>query len=59
LRLLALPEPVQTMLHQNQLEMGHARALLALPVVQQLELAHQAVERAGRYVKWSARTTIV
>ena len=50
LRLLALPEPVQALLHQGQLEMGHARALLALPVVQQLELAHEAVEKG-----WSVR----
>lgn len=50
LRLLALPEPVQHMLHQGLLEMGHARALLALPVVQQLELAHTAVDKG-----WSVR----
>ncbi|RMD00886.1 ParB/RepB/Spo0J family partition protein [Aquitalea palustris] len=50
LRLLALPEPVQHMLHQGLLEMGHARALLALPVVQQLELAQAAVEKG-----WSVR----
>ena len=50
LRLLALPEPVQHMLHQGLLEMGHARALLALPVVQQLELAHAAVDKG-----WSVR----
>ncbi|RQO69179.1 chromosome partitioning protein ParB [Aquitalea sp. FJL05] len=50
LRLLALPEPVQHMLHQGLLEMGHARALLALPVVQQLELAHLAVDKG-----WSVR----
>lgn len=50
LRLLALPEPVQHMLHQGLLEMGHARALLALPVVQQLELAHVAVDKG-----WSVR----
>lgn len=50
LRLLALPEPVQSLLHQGQLEMGHARALLALPVVQQLEMAHEAVEKG-----WSVR----
>lgn len=50
LRLLALPEPVQHMLHQGLLEMGHARALLALPVVQQLELAQTAVDKG-----WSVR----
>lgn len=45
LRLLALPEPVQTMLHQGRLEMGHARALLALPVVEQLDLAQEVGEK--------------
>ncbi|WP_374419633.1 ParB/RepB/Spo0J family partition protein [Chromobacterium sp.] len=45
LRLLALPQPVQTMLHQGQLEMGHARALLALPVVEQLGLAQEVGEK--------------
>ncbi|PTU66993.1 chromosome partitioning protein ParB [Chromobacterium sp. Panama] len=45
LRLLALPEPVQTMLHQGRLEMGHARALLALPVVEQLGLAQEVGEK--------------
>jgi len=50
LRLLALPEPVRHMLHQGLLEMGHARALLALPVVQQLELAQAAVDKG-----WSVR----
>ena len=32
LRLLALPEPLQQMLHEGQLEMGHARALLPLQI---------------------------
>ncbi|MDC7702389.1 ParB/RepB/Spo0J family partition protein [Vogesella indigofera] len=41
LRLLALPEPVQQMLHDGRLEMGHARALLPLPVLEQISLAHQ------------------
>ena len=39
LRLLALPGPVQQMLHRGELEMGHARALLSLPLVEQLQLA--------------------
>ena len=39
LRLLSLPEPVQEMLYQRRLEMGHARALLTLHVDDQLELA--------------------
>jgi ParB family chromosome partitioning protein len=39
LRLLNLPPPVQEMLHAGELDMGHARALLALDTGQQLELA--------------------
>ena len=50
LRLLALPEPVQEMLFLRQLEMGHARALLPLPVMEQLSLAQKAVKNA-----WSVR----
>lgn len=50
LRLLCLPEPVQDMLFQKKLEMGHARALLSLPVVEQLELAQKAVKNG-----WSVR----
>ncbi|QEY23796.1 ParB/RepB/Spo0J family partition protein [Neisseria animalis] len=50
LRLLSLPEPVQEMLYQRHLEMGHARALLTLPVVEQLELAQKAVKNG-----WSVR----
>ena len=45
LRLLSLPEPVQQMLHQGKLEMGHARALLALPVLEQLDVAQQIAEQ--------------
>lgn len=50
LRLLSLPEPVQEMLYQRRLEKGHARALLTLPVVEQLELAQKAVKNG-----WSVR----
>ncbi len=50
LRLLALPEPVQEMLFLRQLEMGHARALLSLPVMEQLSLAQKAVKNG-----WSVR----
>ena len=50
LRLLALPEPVQEMLFLRQLEMGHARALLPLPVMKQLSLAQKAVKNG-----WSVR----
>jgi ParB family chromosome partitioning protein len=45
LRLLSLPEPVQQLLHDGKLDMGHARALLTLPAATQIELAQQiAVE---------------
>lgn len=50
LRLLSLPEPVQEMLYQRRLEMGHARALLTLHIVDQLELAQKAVKNG-----WSVR----
>lgn len=43
LRLLALPQPLQDMLHQGRLEMGHARALLPLPVIEQVALAQEIV----------------
>ena len=45
LRLLVLPEAVQAMLHQRRLEMGHARALLALPVEQQEMLAKEVIDK--------------
>ncbi len=50
LRLLSLSEVVQDMLIQKQLEMGHARALLALPVIEQIDVAKQAVVN-----QWSVR----
>ncbi|QMT30953.1 ParB/RepB/Spo0J family partition protein [Alysiella filiformis] len=52
LRLLKLPEPVQDLLFQRHLEMGHARALINLPVNEQLELAQKAVKNG-----WSVRET--
>jgi len=45
LRLLNLAPAVQTLLLAGDLEMGHARALLALDRAGQVLLAHQAVER--------------
>ena len=45
LRLLDLEDPVKKMVEQGQLEMGHARALLALRGAQQLEAARQVVNR--------------
>ena len=41
LRLLQLAEPVQTMLMAGDLDMGHARALLALEKATQITAAHQ------------------
>jgi ParB family chromosome partitioning protein len=45
LRLLNLAEPVQTMLLAGDLDMGHARALLALDRAEQIMLAHRVVEK--------------
>nr|WP_279118421.1 ParB/RepB/Spo0J family partition protein [Snodgrassella alvi] len=50
LRLLNLPQPVQDLMYVRQLEMGHARALLTLPVIQQIDLAQKAVQNG-----WSVR----
>ena len=46
LRLLELAKPVQDMLMDAKLDMGHARALLALAKSKQVELAHQIVASA-------------
>lgn len=43
LRLLKLPKPVQNMLMENKLDMGHARALLSLENAQQILLANKIV----------------
>ncbi len=45
LRLLALAEPVRDLLQQGKLDMGHARALLALAGMQQVETARLIAER--------------
>ena len=45
LRLLNLADPVQQMLMAGDLDMGHARALLALPAAQQVMTAHQISAR--------------
>ena len=45
LRLLKLAKPVQAMLLQGTLEMGHARALLALEGARQVEAANRIVAR--------------
>lgn len=45
LRLLSLTDDVKRMLGNGDLEMGHARALLALDGVEQLKAAHQVVAK--------------
>lgn len=53
LRLLKLPNPVQTMLEQRTLTEGHARALLALADADEIvRVAQEAVEQG-----WSVRQT--
>jgi ParB family chromosome partitioning protein len=50
LRLLELAPPVRELLAQSRLDMGHARALLALPAAAQLALAREAADK-----QWSVR----
>ena len=45
LRLLELAPPVQELVREGKLDMGHARALAALPVLKQVEIARMAVQR--------------
>lgn len=45
LRLLDLAPPVRDLLAAGQIDMGHARALLALPAAQQIELAQTVVRQ--------------
>jgi ParB family transcriptional regulator, chromosome partitioning protein len=45
LRLLKLAKPVQEMLMEGALEMGHARALLALDAARQIEAGHRVAAR--------------
>jgi ParB family chromosome partitioning protein len=45
LRLLSLPCEVQTLLHDESLEMGHVRALLTLERDQQLQIARTIVDK--------------
>ena len=45
LRLLELAPPVQELMRDGKLDMGHARALLVLPALKQIELAREAVAR--------------
>jgi ParB family chromosome partitioning protein len=45
LRLLELGEVATAMVERGELEMGHARALLALPARAQVDAAHQVVDK--------------
>ena len=45
LRLLELAPPVRELLAEGRIDMGHARALLALPIARQIELAREAADR--------------
>lgn len=54
LRLLNLAPRVQEMLMQNQLDMGHARALLGLTQVKQIDAAHEII-RKGLSVREAER----
>ena len=45
LRLMNLAQPVQTMLMAGDIDMGHARALLAVDSAQQINLANQVVAK--------------
>lgn len=45
LRLLDLAPPVRELLAEGRLDMGHARALLALPVARQIDLAREAASK--------------
>lgn len=47
LRLLELAKPVQQMVMEGQLEMGHARALLGAGKAKQIEFANQIVEKGA------------
>ncbi len=50
IRLLQLPEPIQKMIENRQLSMGHARPLVGLDTARALELARLCMEH-----EWSAR----
>jgi ParB family chromosome partitioning protein len=50
LRLLTLAEPVRRLLQDSELDMGHARALLALSGMQQIETA-RAIAKRGLSVR--------
>ena len=45
LRLLNLSAPVQELMMQGKIDMGHSRALLTLSAAKQIEIAHQVVHK--------------
>ncbi len=45
IRLLSLPEEIQTYLKNGELDMGHARALLPLEKVEQIKLAEEIIKK--------------
>jgi len=45
LRLLNLAKPVQSLMMEGQMDMGHGRALLALSNTRQVEAAHEVIKR--------------
>ena len=45
LRLLELHDAVKTMIDRRELEMGHARSILSLPLEQQRDIARQVAEK--------------
>ena len=59
LRLLGLAEPVRDLLQQGVLDMGHARALLALPGMQQIQTARLVAERQAEHADETLRRLVV
>ena len=51
LRLLTAPSVIQSLLKKGELEQGHVRAMLGLPVDQQLKLSSHIKEK-GHSVRW-------
>ena len=52
LRLLKLPQSIQDALHQGEVSMGHARAIISLPEKLQLEIMAKILQK-----DWSVRET--
>ena len=55
LRLLTAPNVIQSLLKKGELEQGHVRAMLGLPVHQQLKLSSYIKEK-GHSVRWVEKT---